>query len=398
MLDPSVDRQSIAQSLEDEAAPPPSLQLRLPPPRVAALPPLGRDDVGLFEPREGQPLAIGIHRSLPSGSVTLNLSGTRTRTRVEGAWQSIPDGRLWRLRITSPGARAMRAHFRDFDIGAGQLWLHSADGPSVQPYTGTGLYGDGEFWSDIVFGDGLTIEYLPDPATTEETVPFQIVEISHIWEDAFGRDEKVDLDPATVATARARTGAGEEVKPLTGPIDVAVGTPSMAGAAKDPPDPETTRVVKEIRSVERSADLQQPVPKAATPISPGSVITFSLGPVDGPTLFSGDNSFQLEVPDSVTRVTVTLESDDPDVDVDLYVRYEEDNDVVGGRIVSDYASIGLTGNEEIVITGKSDPPLRAGTYFISIGLFDTGVVAEGTLTVTVDSDDTPGGSIGGGTL
>ena len=395
VLDPSVDRQSIAQSLEDEAAPPPSLQLRLPPPRVAALPPLGRDDVGLFEPREGQPLAIGIHRSLPSGSVTLNLSGTRTRTRVEGAWQSIPDGRLWRLRITSPGARAMRAHFRDFDIGAGQLWLHSADGPSVQPYTGTGLYGDGEFWSDIVFGDGLTIEYLPDPATTEETVPFQIVEISHIWEDAFGRDEKVDLDPATVATARARTGAGEEVKPLTGPIDVAVGTPSMAGAAKDPPDPETTRVVKEIRSVERSADLQQPVPKAATPISPGSVITFSLGPVDGPTLFSGDNSFQLEVPDSVTRVTVTLESDDPDVDVDLYVRYEEDNDVVGGRIVSDYASTGLTGNEEIVITGESDPPLRAGTYFISIGLFDTDVVAEGTLTATVDSDDTPRPSDGG---
>ena len=106
----------------------------------------------------------------------------------------------------------------------------------------------------------------------------------------------------------------------------------------------------------------------------------------------------MEVLDSATRVTVTLESDDPDVDVDLYVRYEEDNDVVGGRIVSDYASTGLTGNEEIVITGESDPPLRAGTYFISIGLFDTGVVAEGTLTVTVDSDDTPGGSIGGGTL
>ena len=109
-----------------------------------------------------------------------------------------------------------------------------------------------------------------------------------------------------------------------------------------------------------------------------------MGPVDGSTLFAGDSSFQLEVTDSATSVTLTLESVDPDVDVDLHVRYEEDNDLQDGRIVSDYSSSGLTGNEQIVITPSSDPPLRAGTYFISIVLFDTGVVAEGTLTATVD--------------
>ncbi len=179
-LGPSVGPQSQAQSTEAVAVAPPSLQLSLPPPRVAALPPLSPDDLRLLQPRDGQPPAIGIHRRLPSGSVTLSLSGTRARTRAEGAWQSVPGGRLWRLTITSPGARAMRVHFRDFAIGTGQLWLYSADGQILSPYTGAGLYGDGEFWSDIVFADSLTIEYLPDPAATEEAVPFQIVEISHM--------------------------------------------------------------------------------------------------------------------------------------------------------------------------------------------------------------------------
>ena len=32
------------------------------------------------------------------------------------------------------------------------------------------------------------------------------------------------------------------------------------------------------------------------------------------------------------------------------------------------------------------PPLRAGTYFISIAVFATGGVAQGTLTATVETD------------
>ena len=33
---------------------------------------------------------------------------------------------------------------------------------------------------------------------------------------------------------------------------------------------------------------------------------------------------------------------------------------------------------------SSDPPLRAGTYFVSLSLFDAGVVAQGTLIATVE--------------
>ena len=397
-LGPLARQQLKAQSSERAAAAvrPPSLQLSLPPPAVAALPPLGPDDLQLLRLQEGQPPVIGVHRQLPQGSVALSFSGGTARTTAEGAWQSIPAGRLWRLRITSLSARAMRVHFRDFAIGAGKLWLYSADGQALPPYAGSGLYADGNFWSDIVFGDSLTIEYLPDPAATEEAVPFQIVEISHIWNDAFGSDGEADVQPPVAASGGARTG-WEAVKPLTDRINVVVGRQSMeqSPATNDPSDTKTARPAKEIQSVERSASLDHPFPKAATPLSPGQPTTFSLRPVDSPTLFRGDNSFQLLVPEDATSVTVTLNSS---VNVGLYVRFGEDNDVQNRRIVSDYSSEGPTGNEQIVITRQSDPPLRAGTYFVSIAVIDTGVVAMGTLTAEVERDDTPLPPEGGGPL
>ena len=353
------------------AVQPPSLQLSLPSPAVAALPPLGPDDLQLLKPQEGQPPVIGIHRQLPQGSVELSFSGGTARTTVEGAWQSIPAGRLWRLRIASPSARAMRVHFRDFAIGAGKLWLYSADGQAVPPYTGSGLYGDGNFWSDIVFGDRLTIEYLPDPAATEEAVPFQIVEISHIWDDAFGSDWEADVQPPIAASGSSDR--REALKPLPDRIDLEVGTQS-----------KTSRLTKVIHSVERAGSPQQPRPKAARQFTPRQTADFRLGPVDTPTLFHGDFSYQLEVPEDATRVTFTLESD---ADVGLLVRYGEDNDIQGGRLVFDYdADEVLAGTEEVVITPQSDPPLRAGTYFVSVVVFATGVVVNCELTAEVEPD------------
>ena len=229
----------------------------------------------------------------------------------------------------------MRIHFRDFAIGAGSLWLHSPSGQVVGPYSGSGLYGDGNFWSGIVFGDSLTIEYLPDPAAAEEAVPFQIVEISHIWDNAFGSGGEAGVQPPIAVSGEARTGREAE-KPLTDRINVVVGRQSMeqSPAADNPPDTKTARLAKQIQSVERSASLDHPFPKAATPLSPGKSTTFSVGPVDSSTLFTGDHSFQLLVPENATSVTFTLESVDPGIDMDLFVRYGEDNDLQNGRVVS----------------------------------------------------------------
>ena len=373
-LGPTDRQQSKALSTERTAAPrPPSLQLSLPSPAAVALPPLGPDDLQRLQPQEGRPPLIGVHRRLPAGAVTRSFSGGAVKTTAEGAWQSTAVGRLWRLKMTSPSARAMRIHFRDFAIGAGSLWLYSASGQVVGPYTGSGLYGDGDFWSGIVFGDSLTIEYLPDEASTKEAVPFQIVAISHIWDDAFGGGVEGGVRwPQGALGSSDRRGS---LKPLPDRINVAVGTQL-----------KKSRLTKAIQLVERSASLQQPRPKAARPLTPGLPVSFSRGPVDSPTLFSGDFSFRLEVPEDASRVTFTLESVDPDVDVDLYVRFGEDNAVQDGRAVFDHLSEGLTGNERIGITRRSDPPLRAGTYFVSVLVFDTGVVANCTLTAEVERD------------
>ena len=64
---------------------------------------------------------------------------------------------------------------------------------------------------------------------------------------------------------------------------------------------------------------------------------------------------------------------------------ERTTTVRDGRVISDYSSEGPTGNEEIIITRQSDPPLRAGTYFVSLGVRTTGVVAEGTVRAEFDT-------------
>ena len=332
---------------------------------------MGPNDLQRLQPQEGRPPLSGVHRRLPAGAVTRSFSGGAVKTTAEGAWQSTAVGRLWRLKMTSPSARAMRIHFRDFAIGAGSLWLHSASGQVVGPYTGSGLYGDGDFWSGIVFGDSLTIEYLPDGASAKEAVPFQIVAISHIWDDAFGGGVEGGVRwPQGALGSSDRRGS---LKPLPDRIDVAVGTQL-----------KKSRLTKAIQLVERSAFLQPPRPKAARPLTPGLPVSFSRGPVDTPTLFSGDNSFRLEVPDNASRVTFTLESD---ADVALLVRYGEDNELENGRPVFDYfADEVFAGTEEIVITPQSDPPLQAGTYFVSVGVFATGVEVNCTLTAEVELD------------
>ena len=366
------DRQQAKASTERAAAVrPPSLQLSLPSPAAAALPPLGPDDLQRLQPQEGRPPVIGVHRRLPPGTVTLSFSGGAVKTTAEGAWQSTEAGRLWRLKMTSPSARAMRVHFRDFAIGSGSLWIHSEDGQTVGPYTGSGLYGDGDFWSGIVFGDSLTIEYLPDGPSAGEAVPFQIVAISHIWDGAFGGGVEGGVRwPQGALGSSDRRGS---LKPLPDRIDVAAGTQL-----------KKSRLTKAIQLVERSASLQQPRPKAARPLTPGQPVSFRRGPVDSPTLFHGDFSYQLEVPEDATRVTFTLESD---ADVALLVRYGEDNTVQDGRPVFDHlADDVFAGTEEIVITPQSDPPLQAGTYFVSVGVFATGVEVNCTLTAEVERE------------
>ena len=55
-----------------------------------------------------------------------------------GTWEVLEDGsRLWRLRISSPGALSLSLGLKRFDLPEGAMfWVHAADGSGVQgPYT-----------------------------------------------------------------------------------------------------------------------------------------------------------------------------------------------------------------------------------------------------------------------
>ena len=74
--------------------------------------------------------------------------------------------------------------------------------------------------------------------------------------------------------------------------------------------------------------------------------------------------------------------------MELAVRYGEDNAVEDRRLLSLTTAPGTPrAMKEIVITPQSAPPLRAGTYFVSVGVFATGIIANCTLTAEVELDE-----------
>lgn len=107
---------------------------------------------------------------------------------------SLADGRtVPSVSITSPGAKRVRIHFRDFDAGDGEVWVYAPGSETAPaPYTGKGIFGDGEFWSASVEGDTAIVASVGSSRSSPAHVPFAVDAISHQW-----------LDPTPMTTAAA---------------------------------------------------------------------------------------------------------------------------------------------------------------------------------------------------
>lgn len=150
---------------------PPGIRLGLRKPREFALVPLSvAETARLTEP--GARLKVGIHRSLPADVLSA------------GVWETTSEGaRVWRMALRSPGSEGIRVEFRNFSVGNGKVWLHDGD-QVAGPYTGSGIFDDGHFWSATVFSESVVLEYEPGAPSgsgvPEETAPpFEIHTISH---------------------------------------------------------------------------------------------------------------------------------------------------------------------------------------------------------------------------
>ncbi|MBC7926701.1 MAG: PPC domain-containing protein, partial [Bryobacteraceae bacterium] len=130
-------------------------------------------------------------------------------------------------------------------------------------------------------------------------------------------------------------------------------------------------------------------------LTSGQARSFSFSSVSQPTLANGEAGFYVDVPENAARLDVKLETATAGADLDLFVRFKDDIGLNGGRVQADHVSEGPAGSEAITITRTSTPPLRAGRYFVGIGVFTTGVPVSGTVSavlVRADGGGAPAGS------
>jgi hypothetical protein len=131
------------------------------------LKPLTAEELRLLN-ASGTPKVAGVHRPLPADVVK------------KGKWKKDASGQQqWRLEIESPGAKSLRVEFASFQAGGGKARVCEDDGKRCYgPYTAQTLMDNGSFWSDVVEGDSIVIEFTAAKKT--DVPPFRLARISHM--------------------------------------------------------------------------------------------------------------------------------------------------------------------------------------------------------------------------
>ncbi len=116
--------------------------------------------------------------------------GAKAQTWAHGAVQKKGEALVWTSSVSSPGASAIRLHFSKFSLPAGsELYLYNDFGKAFGPYTGKGVFDNGDFWANTVAGDKVMIQlhHKGDPATLAKA-SFVIEEVGHLGSKfLFGR-------------------------------------------------------------------------------------------------------------------------------------------------------------------------------------------------------------------
>jgi uncharacterized protein (TIGR03437 family) len=130
----------------------------------------------------------------------------------------------------------------------------------------------------------------------------------------------------------------------------------------------------------------------STILTSGVPAPFSFPAVNTPTVFFGDFGYQINVPAGATRLEVRLGSVPSTVQFAIVIRRGQD--ISASPLTGDYPVI--VGQNPVVVTTTSNPPLREGIYFIGIAILSSPVPVTGTVTATVTTGGGGGGG-GGGT-
>jgi hypothetical protein len=173
---------------------------------VAAFPALAREGAPpLSQQRRVRPLAAVGQLVLPPTDTQFELAtdaarGTGTplpfakptlvtvTPETDGTWEQLPEGRLWRLRITSAGATDLNFGFSQFWLPAGAtLHILSEEEAYFQgPYTAGDNKPHGQLWTPVLPGGSGCIELFV-PAQTAEEPRLVLSQVGLGYRDLFHR-------------------------------------------------------------------------------------------------------------------------------------------------------------------------------------------------------------------
>jgi hypothetical protein len=90
-------------------------------------------------------------------AVAVNSSYSLTNS---GTWQTLADGRLWLLRLQSPGAKSLNLGITRFDMPQGaKLWIYDPAHTQVEgPYTASHRSRLGSLWTPVIEGEEMVVE------------------------------------------------------------------------------------------------------------------------------------------------------------------------------------------------------------------------------------------------
>jgi hypothetical protein len=105
------------------------------------------------------------HRFAVAADVSFTLDNS-------GTWQTLPDGRLWRLRIQSPGAKSLNLGITRFEMPEGaKLWIYDPEHKHVEgPYTSRNRSHLGSLWTPIIEGEEMVVEVLVPAGVAQPVV------------------------------------------------------------------------------------------------------------------------------------------------------------------------------------------------------------------------------------
>jgi len=115
--------------------------------------------------RGKDPQRPGPRRFAVAGDVAFSLTNS-------GTWQTLADGRLWRLRIQSPGAKSLNLGITRFDMSEGaKLWIYDPGHKHVEgPYTSHHRSRQGSLWTPVIEGEEMVVEVFVPSGVTQPVV------------------------------------------------------------------------------------------------------------------------------------------------------------------------------------------------------------------------------------